>query len=617
VTSISVTGAGGSSLIASDNGTLQLTATITPTDATNKTVPWSIVNGTGQATISTTGLVTAITSGTVTARATVNDGSGIYGALIITITNQIIPITSIAVTGAGGSSLITSDEGTLQLTATVSPTDATNKTVIWSIVNGTGQATISTSGLVTAITSGTVTARATANDGSGVDGTLILTISKQVIPVTSIVVTGAGGSSTIAIDNGTLQLTATVLPLDAMNKTVTWSIVNGTGQATISTTGLVTAITSGTVTARATANDGSYVYGTMVVTIGNLFIPVTNIEVRGAAGSSTIPTDNGTLQLTATLSPSNATNQEVRWSVINGTGQATISTTGLVTALSSGTVTARASSLDGSEIRGTLFISIGSNILVSGIAISGANGITAITTDKGTLQLTSTISPSNATDQTVTWSIINGTGQATISTTGLVTAQSSGTVTARAEAKDGSEIRGQLIITITDQVVPVSDISLKAAGVSTVITSEGGMLQLVADVNPIDATNKTVNWSIIHGTGQAEISPTGIVTAISNGTVKAIVTANDESRVSYSLDILINFPVFRTRIRDNIIEVIFEEDHSGHQLDLYNSLGQLFQKNVINGTKSYFDIGQVSDGVYLIVLSKSGIASVRKISIAR
>ena len=78
----------------------QLTATVSPTNATNKTVTWSIINGTGQATISTTGLVTAVASGTVTARATANDGWS-YGTLVITISNQVIPVTGITVTGAG------------------------------------------------------------------------------------------------------------------------------------------------------------------------------------------------------------------------------------------------------------------------------------------------------------------------------------------------------------------------------------------------------------------------------------------------------------------------------------------------------------------------------------
>ncbi len=180
-------------------------------------------------------------SGTVTARATANDGSGVYGTLTITISNQTVTVTGITVTGAGGATTISTDKGTLQLTAAISPADATNKTVTWSIQNGTGQASISASGLVTALANGTVTARATANDGSGVIGTLTITISNQTVTVTGITVTGAGGATTISTDNGTLQLSAAILPADATNKTVTWSIQNGTGQASISASGLVTA----------------------------------------------------------------------------------------------------------------------------------------------------------------------------------------------------------------------------------------------------------------------------------------------------------------------------------------------------------------------------------------
>jgi uncharacterized protein YjdB len=88
-------------------------------------------------------------------------------------------------------------------------------------------------------------------------------------PVTSITVSGAGGASTISVNDGTLQLSASVLPNDATNNSVTWSISNGTGSATISSVGLVTAVSDGTVTARATANDGSGVYDDMIITISN------------------------------------------------------------------------------------------------------------------------------------------------------------------------------------------------------------------------------------------------------------------------------------------------------------------------------------------------------------
>jgi hypothetical protein len=91
--------------------------------------------------------------------------------------DQIIAITDISVVGEGGATAINTDGGTLQLSAQIMPVDATNNTVTWSISNGTGQASISTTGLITAISSGTVIATATATDGSGVSGSLIITIS--------------------------------------------------------------------------------------------------------------------------------------------------------------------------------------------------------------------------------------------------------------------------------------------------------------------------------------------------------------------------------------------------------------------------------------------------------
>ncbi|MBK7480423.1 MAG: Ig-like domain-containing protein [Bacteroidales bacterium] len=541
VSSISVTGAGGASTITQNKGTLALTATVTPANATNKTVTWSIINGTGQATINSSGVVTAVSNGTVTARATANDGSGVYGQLVITISGQIIPVSGITVTGAGGASTISQNKGTLALTATVTPANATNKTVTWSIVNDTGQATINSSGVVTAVSNGTVTARATANDGSGVYGQLVITISGQVIPVSGITVTGAGGASTITQDKGTLALTATVTPANATNKTVTWSINNGTGQATINSSGVVTAVSNGTVTARATANDGSGVYGQLVITISGQVIPVSGITVTGAGGASTITQDKGTLALSATVTPANATNKTVTWSINNGTGQATINSSGIVTAVSNGTVTARATANDGSGVYGELVITISGQVIpVSGISVTGAGGASTITQDKGTLALTATVTPANATNKTVTWSINNGTGQATINSSGVVTAVSNGTVTARATANDGSGVYGQLVISISGQVIPVTGITVTGAGGASTITQDKGTLALTATVTPANATNKTVTWSIINGTGQATINSSGVVTAVSNGSVVARATANDGSGVFGDITITIS-----------------------------------------------------------------------------
>jgi len=88
VSAIIVKGTGNTTIITTDNGTLQMVADVQPTSATIKTVTWSVINGTGEATISNTGLLKAVADGTVTVKATAKDGSGVYGQLLVTISGQ-------------------------------------------------------------------------------------------------------------------------------------------------------------------------------------------------------------------------------------------------------------------------------------------------------------------------------------------------------------------------------------------------------------------------------------------------------------------------------------------------------------------------------------------------
>lgn len=90
-------------------------------------------------------------------------------------------------------------------------------------------------------------------------------------------------------------------------------------------------------------------------------------------------------------------------------------------------------------------------IKVQSITVSSSNGLSTITTKGGSLQMSKIVSPNDATTQTVTWSVVNGTGKATISSTGKLTAVSDGTVIVRATATDGSGIYGEKTITISGQ----------------------------------------------------------------------------------------------------------------------------------------------------------------------
>lgn len=86
-----------------------------------------------------------------------------------------IPVNSITVTAAGSASSV-DIEATLQLSAAVSPNNATTKTVTWTS-GSTNIATVNESGLVTGVAEGEVVILAKANDDSGVVGTITLNVT--------------------------------------------------------------------------------------------------------------------------------------------------------------------------------------------------------------------------------------------------------------------------------------------------------------------------------------------------------------------------------------------------------------------------------------------------------
>lgn len=109
----------------------------------------------------------------------------------------------------------------------------------------------------------------TSFQGDISDGFFTIQVAGATTLVTSITLDGQSGVSTISSPSGTLQMIETVLPANTTDNSVSWSVSNGTGSASIGASGLLTAISDGTVTVTATANDGSGVTGDMVITISN------------------------------------------------------------------------------------------------------------------------------------------------------------------------------------------------------------------------------------------------------------------------------------------------------------------------------------------------------------
>ncbi|WP_160691624.1 Ig-like domain-containing protein [Clostridium sp. C2-6-12] len=370
VTDIKVSGItiNGDSSISAKNGTTQLNANIAPVNASNKDIEWTSSND-SIATVSVSGLVTAKADGDVTITAKAKDGSNITGIKSISISGQTAttPVTDVKVSGISitGSGTIINKGGTVKLTATSTPDNATDKSVTWTSSN-TGIATVDNAGTVTAIADGNVTIIATAKDGSKITGTKTITISGQTIttPVTDVKVSGISitGSNVISSKGGITQLTAIATPTNANNKNVTWSSSNSS-VATVSSTGVVTAKTDGSITIIATATDGSGIVGTKTITVSgqtttttpvNNDIKVTNVTVMG---NGNIDVKDGTITLTAYISPINATNNSVTWSS-SDPSIANVDNRGIVTAKSNGSVTITATANDGSGFKGSKLLVI-------------------------------------------------------------------------------------------------------------------------------------------------------------------------------------------------------------------------------------------------------------------
>jgi uncharacterized protein YjdB len=221
--------------------TITLKATVSPDDATDKTVTWKSDNTKVATVDEQTGKVTAVSTGTVTITCTATDGSGVTKSCTITVTTPVtkVKLDATSKTIAKGNSVT--------LTAKVTPAKA-YQNVTWKSSN-TKVATVSSSGKVTAKKVGKATITCTAADGSGKKATCKITVTT---PVTKIKL----NKTKATLKKGkSVKLKATVTPSKACKK-VTWKSSN-TKVATVSSSGKVTAKKKGTATITCTAADGS------------------------------------------------------------------------------------------------------------------------------------------------------------------------------------------------------------------------------------------------------------------------------------------------------------------------------------------------------------------------
>lgn len=455
--------------------TLTLTATVTPDNATNKKVTWKS-DKTDIADVDANGKVTAKAKGTATITVTTEDG-GKTAKCVVTVDEkapETVPVTGITL---DKTELTLKVGETYQLKHTLNPENATNKNVTWSgnnYVNVTGQ------GLVTAkkVTGDNpVDITVTTQEGN-FTATCKVTVTAADKTELETAITEAESAKTdiaVSTDGSDVEPTkkwVTQSEMDSFDNAITdaETVKNNNNATAEQITEAITAL-NGAKEAFVKAQKA----GTK-----ETVVKVDSVTLNNSSLTLTV---DETATLTATVTPENATNKEIKWES-NNQSIATVDENGTVTAVGEGTATITATSVADGTKYATCTVTVNkAKPTVTGVVISGVqdNGLVE---KNGNLTMSATVNMSdNTTNNSVKWSYDNN-GVATIDeNSGVVTFVGTGSVTFTAKAvADESKTAS---VTINVYEVTVAENTTLTEGTSTTLT---------AGVNGITGT-PTFAWS--------------------------------------------------------------------------------------------------------------------------
>ena len=289
-------------------------------------------------------------------------------------------------------------------------------------------------------------------------------VSTENIPMEGITIENS--ESIASVELGTqVELQVSLNPIDTTDD-YTWTVVSEktTADARISKDGVLTTLSTGTVTVRVQCVQDPAVFDEVTVTI----LPPT-----GTPTSLTVTTLNDypgdaelgkPVQMIPVFTPGNAADRNVTWSLENGTGTATIDENGLLTPLTAGTVTVYAMTASG--IEGSCTVNIVRYAEEIAILLNGKEDFSLLGVGE-TAELYFRLSPEDTTTEDVEWNVLNDTGAAKLDSGYIwvnkdyqntyqvyykLTGRKAGTVTLTATAKDSKQVVATKKLTITDTV---------------------------------------------------------------------------------------------------------------------------------------------------------------------
>ena len=493
--------------------------------AAGRTVSWRSLNPALVSVNATTGVVTGVAQGgPVGIEVTVaSPGQSTPAVGMGTVTVANVPVASVTVSpnpatvflGAAYSQTFTA------VTRDAANNVLTGRSIVWTSLDQSVATVNSITGVVTGVgTGGPVTIRATSE---GVNGDAAVTVS--LVPVATVTVTPA--SATLSASQPTQSLTAT--PRDASGNPITGAALGGrtTGWqssdvnvATVSTSGLVTAVGAGSATITATIGGTPGTSAIMVV------VPVANVAFTAAPDSLILPgsvsgqvtvTDasNNLLQgrtVTFGGAPAGLVSMSPSPGTTNASGQLAVTITGVaagtatVTATSEGKtddvvvrVLAGISNIAFSPPADSVFL--GSTLALTATA-TGSTGALA-----GRPLTISSSNPGAATASPSTPTNTNGSGQVGIT----VTAVAPGSTTLSAS---GETVTASRVINV---LAPAHSVDVSPTTASLVEGDLRTFTAVVKDASGNTLTGRVVSWSSSNPGVLSINASTGVATALDGG----------------------------------------------------------------------------------------------------
>lgn len=460
---------------------MKLTASVSPATATNKAVTWSSSNE-KIIRVSSNGYVYGVGSGTATITCKTVDG-GHTAKFKMTVLKK----TEVSAVTLNVSKRNLYKGNTYQLTATVSPSNATFKDVSYSSTDEK-ILTVDSKGVVTGVGKGQAYVVCKSNDNKAVYARCLFDIKVRTTGVK------LNKSSLEIYRTETYKFKATVLPTDATNKNVTWSS-SGSAVVSVGDDGVIKAVAPGTATVTCKTANGGYT-ASCTVTVKQI-VETTKIEMK----RSTYSIYNGkTLQLGPNIYPEDATLKNCKWTSSNP-AIVKVDSKGLITGVRPGSATVTATLLDSGK-------KASCKVVVKKVnPKSVALNVSKVSIDPGQkYKLKAIISPSNASETDVYWTS-SDTSVATVSENGVVRAKKPGkvTITCKTRAKNKTAT-----CTVTVKSVKITKIKLNRTSLTL---NYGKTYTLKATISPSNATKKKVTW---------KSSNKKVVTVDANGKIKAV-----------------------------------------------------------------------------------------------